>query len=143
MFYGTYTPKLDEKGRLILPARFREALAEGTVLTRGRQGCLYAFPRTEFERLGEQLRRAMETSAEAGDFSRLLHAGASEEVPDRQGRITVPPPLRRFAGLDRDCAVIGNGTRVEVWDLAAWERYLAEQEERFSGSADQVVPGLQ
>lgn len=141
VFYGTYTPRLDDKGRLILPARFREALVEGTVLTRGRPGSLYAFPLAEFARLGGELRAAQETSPEAADRSRLLYAGAFEEVPDKQGRITVPPSLRRHAGLERDCAVIGNGTRVEVWDLRAWEAYLAEHEEG-PGSGELLLPGL-
>lgn len=142
MFLGTYTPRLDDKGRLILPAKFRDAFADGLVLTRGQENCLYAYPAAEFARVHEQLRMAPLTSKQARDFSRVLLSGASDEVPDRQGRITVPPALRRYAGLDRECAVIGAGVRVEVWDAAAWEGYLAVQEERFSSTAEEIVPGL-
>ena len=145
MFLGTHTPKLDDKGRLILPARFREALAAGVVLTRGQEQCLYAYPAAEFARVLEQLRTAPLTSRQAREFSRVLLSGASDEVPDRQGRITVPPALRRYASLERDCAVIGTGARVEVWDARAWETYLAAAEERFSSAAEEAgrsAPGL-
>ena len=142
MFLGTYSPRLDEKGRLILPARFRDQLAGGLVITRGQERCLYAFPTREFERMHEQLRQAPVTSRQARDYLRVLLSGASDELPDKQGRVTVPAALRTYAGLDRDVAVIGAGTRVEIWDAAAWEAYLAEQEEAFAETAEEVVPGL-
>ncbi|SDQ53814.1 division/cell wall cluster transcriptional repressor MraZ [Quadrisphaera sp. DSM 44207] len=142
MFLGTHTPRLDDKGRLILPARFREQLADGLVLTRGQDRCLYVFPVAEFERMHEQLRQAPVTSKQARDYLRVLLSGASDEVPDRQGRITVPPALRSYAGLTRDCAVIGAGPRVEIWDERAWNAYLAEQEGAFASTAEEVVPGL-
>ena len=142
MFFGTYTPRLDDKGRLILPARFREQLADGLVLTRGQDRCLYVFPVAEFERMHEQLRQAPVTSKQARDYLRVLLSGASDEVPDKQGRITVPPALRSYAGLARDCAVIGAGSRVEIWDEQAWNTYLAEQEGAFADTAEEVVPGL-
>ena len=81
----------------------------------------------EFTRLTEQLRAAPVTSKAARDYLRVFLSGASDEVPDKQGRITIPPVLRDYAGLDRDCAVIGAGTRVEIWDAAAWATYLAGQ----------------
>ena len=142
MFLGTHTPRLDEKGRLILPAKFREGLDEGVVITRGQERCLYVFPVAEFERLAEQLRQAPVTSKQARDYLRVFLSGASDEDVDRQGRVTVPPALRSYAGLDRDCAVIGAGQRVEIWAAAAWEAYLAEQEQAFAEQADEVVPGL-
>src|SRR5512135_1708729 len=142
MFLGTYTPRLDDKGRLILPAKFREQLEEGVVVTRGQERCLYVFPAAEFERITEQLRQAPVTSKQARDYLRVFLSGASDETLDRQGRITIPPVLRTYAGLDRDCAVIGAGQRVEIWDAGAWERYLAEQEQVFAEQAEEVVPGL-
>jgi MraZ protein len=142
VFLGTHTPRLDDKGRLILPARFREQLAGGLVLTKGQERCLYVFPVEEFERVHERLRQAPLSSKQARDYLRVLLAGASDEVPDRQGRITVPPALRAYAGLTRDCAVIGAGSRVEVWDEQAWSAYLAEQEGAFAATAEEVVPGL-
>jgi MraZ protein len=142
MFLGTHTPRLDEKGRLILPAKFREQLDAGVVVTRGQERCLYVFPVAEFERLADQLRQAPVTSKQARDYLRVLLSGASDEQLDKQGRITIPPTLRTYAGLTRDCAVIGAGQRVEIWDAAAWDSYLAQQEEAFAEQAEEVVPGL-
>jgi MraZ protein len=142
MFLGTYTPRLDDKGRLILPAKFREQLEAGVVVTRGQERCLYVFPLAEFERLAGQLRQAPVTSKQARDYLRVFLSGASDESVDKQGRVTIPPTLRGYAGLDRDVAVIGAGERVEIWDAAAWESYLAEQEPAFAEQAEEVVPGL-
>ncbi|MCQ4081526.1 division/cell wall cluster transcriptional repressor MraZ [Streptomyces sp. RB6PN25] len=142
MFLGTYAPRLDEKNRLVLPAKFREQLADGLVITKGQERCLCIWSLTEFRSLTEQLRQAPLTSKAARDYMRVLFAGASDEVPDKQGRISVPQNLREYAGLDRDCAVIGAGRRVEVWDVAAWERYLAAQEETFSALSQEVLPGI-
>ena len=142
MFLGTHTPRLDDKGRLILPAKFREQLEEGVVITRGQERCLYVFPVAEFQRLEGQLRQAPVTSKQARDYLRVFLSGASDEAVDRQGRVTIPQTLRTYAGLERDCAVIGAGQRVEIWEAAAWEAYLAAQEEAFADQAEEVVPGL-
>ena len=76
------------------------------------------------------------------DYSRVFFASASDEVPDKQGRITIPPALRNYAGLDRDCAVIGANTRLEIWDATAWEAYEANQNEAFSAAQEEVLPGV-
>ncbi len=135
-------PRLDEKGRLILPAKFREELADGLVLTRGQERCLYVFSAAEFERVHEQMRAAPLSSKQARDYIRVFLSGASDEVPDKQGRVTVPVPLRQYAGLDRELAVVGAGSRAEVWDAAAWQQYLEEQEATFSNTEEEVIPGL-
>lgn len=142
MFLGTYEPKLDDKGRLILPAKYRDELAGGLVLTRGQERCIYAFPMREFERLHEQLRSAPVTSKQARDYLRVFLSGATDEQPDKQGRVTIPAALRQYAGLDRDLAVIGAGSRVEIWDATAWATYLDEQETAYSETAEEVIPGL-
>ncbi|HEY8457916.1 MAG TPA: division/cell wall cluster transcriptional repressor MraZ [Actinopolymorphaceae bacterium] len=142
MFLGTHTPRLDDKGRLILPAKFRDELAEGLVVTRGQERCLYVWPMAEFARLTEQMRQAPVTNKSARDYLRMLFAGASDEVPDKQGRITIPPALRQYAGLERDCVVIGAMNRVEIWDAAAWERYSSEQEQKFADLSEEVLPGI-
>ncbi|HEY4463925.1 MAG TPA: division/cell wall cluster transcriptional repressor MraZ [Streptosporangiaceae bacterium] len=142
MFLGTHTPRLDEKGRLFLPAKYREELAGGVVITKGQERCLYVFPEAEFGRLTEALRAAPVTAKAVRDYSRVFFASASDEVPDKQGRITVPPALRSYAGLERDCVVIGANTRMEIWDAAAWETYLASQEEAFSDASEEVLPGI-
>jgi MraZ protein len=142
VFLGTHLPRLDEKGRLILPAKFRDQLEAGVVLTRGQERCLYLFPAQEFERLAGQLRQAPVTSKQARDYLRVFLSGASDEAMDKQGRITIPPMLRTYAGLDRDCAVIGMGERIEIWDAPSWQRYLAEQEQSFAEQEEEVIPGL-
>lgn len=142
MFLGTYEPRLDEKGRLILPAKFRDQMAGGVVLTRGQERCLYAFPRGEFEQIHDQLRQAPLTSKQARDYMRVFLSGAADEIPDRQGRVTIPAVLRRYAGLERDLAVIGSGSKVEIWDAAAWATYLEAQEETYAQITEEVVPGL-
>jgi MraZ protein len=142
MFLGTHSPRLDEKGRLILPAKFREELAEGLVLTRGQERCIYVFSQKEFERVHERMREAPLSSRQARDYIRVFLSGASDEVPDKQGRVTIPPALRAYAGLGRELAVIGAGTRAEIWDAAAWQTYLEEQETAFSETDEDTMPGL-
>lgn len=142
MFLGTYEPRLDDKGRLILPAKFRDQFAGGLVLTRGQEHCLFAFPMREFERMYEQLRQAPTTSKKAREYLRVFLSGAVDEQPDKQGRITLPATLRQYAGLDRELAVIGAGSRIEIWDAAAWQEYLTASEESFAETAEEVIPGL-
>jgi MraZ protein len=142
MFLGTYAPKLDDKGRIILPAKFRDELVSGLVLTRGQEHCVYVFSQREFESLHEKIRQAPVTSKQARDYLRVFLSGASAEVPDKQNRVTIPTPLRSYAGLDRDLVVIGAGSRAEIWDAEAWETYLAEQEAAFANTEEEVIPGL-
>jgi len=142
VFLGTYSPRLDEKGRLFLPAKFRDELAAGLVVTKGQERCLYVFALEEFVRLTERLREAPMSVKVARDYSRVLFASAHDEVPDKQGRLTLPAPLRDYAGLSRDCVVIGANTRVEIWDAAAWQDYLGASEEQFSSQSEEVLPGI-
>jgi MraZ protein len=142
MFLGTYAPKLDEKGRIILPAKFREELSTGVVMTRGQENCIYVFSTGEFEALHEKIRQAPVTSKQARDYLRVFLSGASSETPDKQNRVTIPANLRTYAGLDRELTVIGAGSRVEIWDSEAWNTYLAEQEISFANTTEEVIPGL-
>ena len=142
MFLGTHSPRLDDKGRLFLPARFREQLAEGVVITKGQDNCLYVYPQADFERLAAQLHGTPATDKNVRSFSRMLFASASAEVPDRQGRITVPANLREYARLSRDCKVVGANNRLEIWDAAAWDRYEAENTPAFADQAEEVLPGV-
>jgi MraZ protein len=142
MFLGTHSPRLDDKGRLFLPAKYREELSGGLVITKGQERCLYVFPLAEFQRITEALRAAPVTAKAVRDYSRVFFASASDELPDKQGRITIPPALRGYAGLDRDCVVIGANTRLEIWDAQAWETYLEHSEQRFSDLSEEVLPGV-
>ncbi|MFB2556314.1 division/cell wall cluster transcriptional repressor MraZ [Herbiconiux liangxiaofengii] len=142
MFLGTYEPKLDEKGRVILPAKFRDELSGGMVMTRGQENCIYVFSTREFETVHEKIRQAPVTSKQARDYQRVFLSGASAETPDKQNRVTIPAPLRHYAGLDRDLVVIGVGSRAEIWDSESWSTYLAAQEAAFSETDEEVIPGL-
>ncbi|MFP5282444.1 MAG: division/cell wall cluster transcriptional repressor MraZ [Actinomycetes bacterium] len=142
MFLGTHTPKLDEKGRIILPAKFRDQLSEGLVITRAQDRCLAIWPLAEFVQQTEALRASPTSSKQVRDYQRMLASGASDETPDKQGRITIPPHLRSYAGLDKDCVVVGAMNRVEVWDAVAWETYSAAQESAFAEMNEDVFPGV-
>ena len=142
MFFGTYTPKLDEKGRLFLPAKFREQLAEGLVVTRGQERCLMVWSLEDFTKLTDRLRDAPVTVKGTRDYVRMLFAGASQEVPDKQGRISIPPRLREYASLKKDVVVIGSMNRVEIWDPAAWEAYSQEQEQKYSDLSEVIFPEI-
>ena len=142
MFLGTHAPRLDEKGRLFLPAKYRDELSEGVVITRGQERCLFVFPREEFVRITEKLRNAPMNDKPARDYSRVLFSGASDQLPDRQGRISIPPALRAYAGLERDCTVIGANARLEIWDTQTWETYFAPKENSFGLGDEEVSPGI-
>ena len=140
MFFGTYTPRLDDKGRIFLPAKFRDELAEGLVITRGQERCLYVWSMEEFGKLTERMRQQPLGDRAARDYVRMFFAGASDETPDKQGRVTVPQMLRDYASLTRDCVVIGAMNRIEIWDAAAWQAYSDQQEQAFSDLSEDVFP---
>lgn len=142
MFLGTFSPRLDDKNRVILPAKFRPAFESGIVMTRGQERCVFAFARGEFERMVGDLASAPLTNREARDYGRMLLAGAQDEVPDKQGRVTVSPLLRTYAGLERDLAVLGLGNRLEIWDAATWEQRQADGEQGFADLATEIIPGV-
>ena len=142
MLLGTHTPRLDEKGRLILPAKFRDEFSSGLVITRGQDRCLYVFSAREFETLNDRIRQAPISSKAARDFLRSLLSGATDEIPDKQGRVTIPVMLREYASLDRELAVIGMGNRAEIWDLKVWNESQSERDASLSEIAEEVIPGF-
>ncbi|MET9711363.1 division/cell wall cluster transcriptional repressor MraZ [Nocardiopsis alba] len=142
MFLGTHTPRLDQKGRLFLPAKYRDELSGGVVITKGQERCLYVFPTDGFVHLTESLRSAPVTAKAVRDYGRMLFSGASDQACDKQGRVTIPSKLRDYAGLERECVVIGADTRLEIWDAHAWAEYEAEQEQVFARLSEEVLPGM-
>lgn len=140
LLLGTYTPKIDAKGRVALPAKFRAQLGAGCVLARGQERCVYLLPIPEFRRIAGQVQRTSLSDKRARNYLRVFLSGAVDEVPDKQGRVTVPPMLREYAGLGGEIVVIGVGTRAEVWDKSTWETYLAQQEDDYSDMADDILP---
>jgi len=142
VFLGTHTPKLDEKGRLILPAKYRDELADGLVITRFQERCLAIWPIRAFVEVTQTVRNASSSQQQVRDYQRMLASGASDETPDKQGRVTIPSHLRTYAGLDKDCVVVGAIDRVEVWNAAAWEQYSAEKEAAYAELNEAVFPGV-
>ena len=142
MFLGTHAPRLEDTGRLVLPAKFREQLATGLVLTKGQDRSIVVWPAAEFAAYAERLNEASRSDARVRAYLRVLFSGASDEIPDRQGRITVPPALREYAGLDRDVIVVGNGSTAEIWDEPTWQAYLGSQDRDFSEIDEEVIPGV-
>lgn len=142
MLLGTHTPKLDDKGRVILPAKFREDLAGGIVVTRGQERCLYVFSTAEFEAMHDRIRQAPLSNKQARDFLRLFLSGASAEMPDSQNRITLPAHLRQYAGLEKELVVTGVGAHAEIRDATAWNTYLESNEESYADLEQEVIPGL-
>ncbi|GAA4026190.1 MULTISPECIES: division/cell wall cluster transcriptional repressor MraZ [Allokutzneria] len=142
MFLGTHNPKLDDKGRLTLPAKFRDALAGGLMVTKGQDHCLYVFPRAEFEQMARKVAEAPFTNEAVRAYQRYLFAGTDEQRPDSQGRVTIVPELRRYAGLSKECVVIGAITRLEIWDSSAWQTYLEDNEENYAKAREEVLPGM-
>lgn len=136
VFMGTHSPRLDDKGRIFLPAKFRDALSEGVVVAPGQERCLYVWPRSGFRSYVASL-ELRDSSSRGRALQRSLYARSSDETLDRQGRITLTPTLRDWAGLTRECTVIGVGERVEIWDAAAWETYSADQEAAFAEYSDE------
>lgn len=142
VFLGTFTPRLDDKGRLILPAKFRGRLSTGLVATRGLDRCIFLFPLDEFAQVHDRLRRAPLENKRARDYLRNFLGHASDEIPDKQGRILLAQPLRNYAGITRDVAVVGMGSRVEIWDAPTWERYLDDGEEDYAATAAEVFDAM-
>lgn len=120
MFMGEYNHTIDAKGRLIIPAKFRELLGTEFVLTRGLEGCLFIYPVDEWKAFEQKLRALPLTNKNARTFSRFFVAGAAMCELDRQGRVLVPQTLREFAGLEKDVVLTGNLDRIEVWSKDKW-----------------------
>lgn len=143
MFLGTYTPKLDDKGRLTLPAKFREELAGGLMVTKGQDHSLAVYPRDEFAERAKKAAAVSRTNPEARAFIRNLAASADEQRPDGNGRITLSAAHREYAGLSKDCVVIGSVDFLEIWDAESWSEYQANTEAAFSAADDDdILAGL-
>ena len=139
MLLGQYDHTLDDKNRLTLPAKFRKAFAEGVVVTRGLDGCLYAFRREDWDRLVESRLSTLDPlSPEGRRLQRHFFSGAAEAELDKQGRVMIPTQLIEHAKLGKEVVVAGVNDRLEIWDRAAWRKELAEVE----GSAEDVAERL-
>jgi len=138
MLMGEYYHSIDSKGRLIIPAKFRDELGEKFVITRGLDRCLFVFPPHEWQQIEAKLKNLSFTNADVRAFTRFFFSGALECELDRQGRVHLPPTLREYAQLEKDCAIIGVSTRVEIWSQPVWENYFQQSAGSFSEIAEKL-----
>ena len=142
MFLGTHEPRLDDKGRLVLPAKFRDGFSTDVVLTKGQDLSIVMWPLSEFQLYAQKGREASRNDARVRSYLRVFFSSAFDEQIDKQGRITLPAALRDYAQLDRDVIVVGADTTVEIWDPKLWNTYLSEAEPKFASTEEEVVPGI-
>ena len=140
MLTGEYQHNMDLKGRVTVPSKFREDLGDKFYVCKGLDGCLFLLSQAQWDKLVEKVSAI--PLAQGKGIQRYFFSGAAEVEPDKQGRISVPADLRAYAGLDRELAVIGAGSRAEIWNASAWRDYLAVQEEVFSNTAEEIIPGM-
>jgi MraZ protein len=126
MFIGEYQHAIDNKNRMIIPSKFREALGECFVLTKGLDGCLYAYPMDEWKSLEEKLKKLPLTSKDARAFVRFFFSGANEVDCDKQGRALIPQNLLEYANIKKEIVSIGVSTRLEIWSKEKWEEYNSQ-----------------
>jgi MraZ protein len=139
MLLGAYDHTIDDKNRLTLPAKYREAFKDGVVVTRGLDGCLFAYRRPDWDRLVESRLAPLDPlSPETRRLQRFFYAGAAESELDKQGRMMIPAQLIEHAKLGKEVVVAGVNDRLEIWDHATWRKELAEVE----GSAEDVAERL-
>lgn len=139
MFMGEYSHTIDVKGRLIIPARFREGLGDKFVVTKGLDNCLFVYPQDEWSALEEKLKSLPFTRADARAFVRFFFSGASECEVDKQGRILIPVNLREYAQLSKEVVVLGVSSRVEIWSKDRWDNYNDLAAENFEEIAEKIV----
>ncbi len=139
MFLGEYRHALDDKGRLFIPARFRDRENQRFFVTRGLEKCLFAFPEEEWEKQRERVAGMDMMKKDARAFNRFFFSGTAEVICDRQGRINLPQNLIEYAGLSKDAVVIGVSNRFEIWSALNWTGYEAESAQRYEEIAENLV----
>lgn len=139
MFIGEYRHSLDNKGRIIVPARFRDELNGSFIITRGLDTCLFGFTMEEWSNQGSKISPLPLTQGDARAFSRLFFSGAAECEMDKQGRVLVPSNLREYAKIDREVVVIGVSSRFEIWSQEVWDEYSSRTEESYESIAETLV----
>lgn len=139
MFMGEYRHTIDEKGRVIIPAKFREGFDKTIIVTRGLDKCLFLYPPCEWEVLEEKLLTLPLTKKDARAFTRFFFSGANDCPLDKQGRINLPDPLMKYASLEKDCVIVGVSNRMEIWNISNWNDYLTLSEHSYSDIAENLT----
>ena len=138
MFIGEYQHTTDEKGRLIIPSKFREPLGGDFVMTKGLDNCLFVYPKSEWEVIESKLRSLPLTNKDARAFVRFFFSGASECALDKQGRVLIPGNLREHSKIDKDTVIIGVSTRLEIWSKSEWENYNDDDSLSYDSIAEKM-----
>ena len=141
MFMGEFHHSIDEKGRLIIPSKFRTELGESFVITRGLENCLFVYSLVEWNKITDKLRKLPFTKQNARNFNRFLLSGATITELDKQGRVNIPSTLADFASLDKDCVIIGVNDRLEIWSKSKWENFFSENSDKLSDIAEDLFTG--
>lgn len=136
MFMGEFHHSIDDKGRLILPAKFREDLGDNFIITRGLEECLFIYSISEWEKITHKLNNLPFTKKDARSFMRFFLSGATATEFDKQGRINITSPLISYADLKKECVVIGVGDRIEVWSKDKWDNFYNSNKEKLSDIAE-------
>lgn len=136
MFLGQYHHTIDEKGRLIIPSKYREQLGSTFVLTRGIENCIYVYPKSTFSSIAERLETLPFTKKDARRFSRFFFSFATAAELDKQGRALLPASLISYANLKKDCMIVGVGERLEIWDQEAWDQFMGSAMDEMSDIAE-------
>ncbi|WP_110932166.1 division/cell wall cluster transcriptional repressor MraZ [Paenibacillus bouchesdurhonensis] len=139
MFMGEFQHSIDDKGRIIIPAKFRDLLGASFVVTRGLDQCLFVYPMEEWAVLEQKLKALPLMKSDARAFTRFFFSGATECEWDKQGRVNLPGNLRQYAKLEKDCVVLGVSNRVEIWSRNTWEQYFQQSEDTFNDIAEKLV----
>ena len=139
MFIGEYQHTIDDKGRLIIPAKFRERLGRAFIITRGMDECLFGYPMDEWQKLELKLKDLPMTKKDARAFARFFFSGATEVELDKQGRINIPSTLIQYAKLDKECVVLGVSSKIEIWAKDAWDKYFVESAQSFNEIAENMI----
>lgn len=137
MFMGEYHCNLDDKGRLIIPAKLRNDLGNNFVVTRGLDNCLFIYPNGEWNNIISKYKELPNTK-DARNFMRFFLSGAATSDFDKQGRINIPSPLMSYADLKKECVIIGVNERIEIWDCEKWNKFIDENEDQLSDIADKL-----
>ena len=137
MFMGEYHHSIDSKGRIIIPSKVRDGLGENFIVTRGLDGCLFLYPKLEWDKKIEKFKELPDTK-DKRQFMRIFLSGATICEYDKQGRINIPNPLIEFARLEKDCIIIGVDEKLEIWSKERWEEFIANNEENLSDIADSL-----
>ena len=137
MFMGEYHHSIDSKGRIIVPSKVRDDLGENFIVTRGLDGCLFLYPKCEWDKILNKY-KDLPATKDKRQFLRIFLSGAPICEYDKQGRINIPNPLIEFAKLEKDCIIIGVDEKLEIWSKERWEEFIANNEENLSDIADSL-----